>query len=309
MLGDGMAPRFALEDGLVCPACRGELERIETGWTCRACSLEYARTQGFPDFLLGDRFPDTAALRLLEYEERANAACARDYYVPTLVRLLSPASERRPRVLSVGCGTGVDVEILAGAGFDAVGLDCGHRCEAWTRRACSDRLLLARGERAPFRQGLFDAVIMGCVFPHVGVEGDSFEVRPDFRTQRLELAREIARLLKPEGHLLVSSPNRRFPFDLFHRRDPTRRVPRPNRPRDPFLLSFEDYHELFVEGAGCRAIRPLPISGYWGFVNMGARASTRLLRGLLRGWFDAVSSSSVLRQSALSPWLCIDVVR
>jgi SAM-dependent methyltransferase len=143
----------------------------------------------------------------------------------------------------------------------------------------------------------------------VGVEGDSFEVRPDFRTQRLELAREIARLLKPEGHLLVSSPNRRFPFDLFHRRDPTRRVPRPNRPRDPFLLSFEDYHELFVEGAGCRAIRPLPISGYWGFVNMGARASTRLLRGLLRGWFDAVSSSSVLRQSALSPWLCIDVVR
>ncbi len=296
--------------GLVCPVCHGELAHPDAGeWSCQPCERRFGLEEGFPNFMIGERFPDTDSLELLEYEERSNEACARDYCVPTLNRVTPIQSGRAPRVLSVGCGTGVDVEILTAAGYDAVGLDPGFRSEAWPRRACPERYLFARGEHVPFEDGYFDAAIMGCVFPHVGVEGDSFQVAKDYKEQRLELARETTRLLRPGGHLIVSSPNRRFPFDLFHRDDPNRRVPRPSSPSDPFLLSFDDYRELFVDGAGCQGLSPLGIQGYWGFVNMGATFKTRLLRSVLQGWFSGVSSAAALRKSALAPWICVDVVR
>jgi SAM-dependent methyltransferase len=296
------------EELLACPACHGPLEKVAAGWRCAGCERAFGLDDGFPDFVLGSRFPDTDALALLDYEERANEACARGWYLPSLGSLFGRPS-RPPRVLSVGCGTGVDVDVLAESGFDAVGLDCGHRNAAWPRRKQSKRFLLARGEHCPFVPGAFDAVVMGCVFPHVGVEGDSFRVGPHYRERRLELAREMARVLRPGGHLLVSSPNRRFPFDLFHRADPARRIPRPYRPRDPFLLSLSDYRDLFVDGAGCRSVHPLSIRGYWGFVNMGASWPTRVLRSLLRGWFAVASAAEPLRSSALAPWLCVHVVR
>jgi SAM-dependent methyltransferase len=141
------------------------------------------------------------------------------------------------------------------------------------------------------------------------VAGDTFRVRPSYQEDRRALADEVARILRPGGHILVASPNRHFPFDLFHRHDRQRRIPRPYNPRDPFLLSFRDYREFFVGQAGCRAAELLPIVNYWGFVNMGGTLRGRMLRALLRGWFRAVSAIPALRASALSPWLCVHVVR
>jgi len=295
--------------GLACPACHGALVSAAEGWTCVECGGGFGRENGVPNFIVGDRFPDTAALEVAAYEERANEACARRWYVPTIARLTAGMPRGRVRVASVGCGTGVDVEVLADAGFDAVGFDCGHRNQTWPRRRCADRLLLASGLHAPFRDGWFDVVIMGCVFPHVGAVGDSFQVAPRYHEDRLALAREMARIVRAGGHVLVSSPNRRFAFDLFHRHDPHRRVPRRNPARARFLLSLTDYRALFVEGAGCRGIEALSIVDYWGFVNMDISWRTRLLRRLLRTWFQAVSAVPRLRSGPLAPWLCLDVVR
>jgi SAM-dependent methyltransferase len=300
---------LAFEQGLVCPTCRGTLEHTDDGWACTGCAARFRREGGVPNFVVGARFPDQDKLDLLAYEERANFVCAHDFYVPTIARLTAPAAPNRIRVASIGCGSAVDVDVLAEAGFDVVGFDCGFRSAAWSARRQADHLLLANGLHAPFRDGWFDVAIMGCVFPHIGVAGDSFAVAPAYRDDRLALARDVARIVRPGGHVVVSSPNRRFPLDLFHRHDPGRRVPRRTPWRDPFLLSVADYRDLFVGGAGCARVEPLPIAGYWGFVNMGATWRTRLLRAVLRAWFGAVSAVGPLRASPLAPWLCVHVVR
>ena len=296
-------------DLLVCPRCRGELVQESPGWTCRACPATYGFEEGTPNFIVGERFPDADKSVLLAYEERANRACAEQYYVPVIAGLTAGRDRGKVRVVSVGCGSGVDVEVLTEAGFDAIGFDCGYRNEAWPRRHhCADRFLLANGLHAPFENESFDVALTGCVFPHVGVVGDSYTVAPTYRADRLQLAREMTRIVRPGGHLLLASPNRSFPFDLFHRHDYQRRIPRPTRRDDPFLLSLADYAELFREGAGCRVVEAVPTRGYWGFVNMGATWPTWLLRAVLRTWFGLVDARG-LRASVVAPWMCVHVTR
>ena len=76
---------------------------------------------------------------------------------------------------------------------------------------------------------------------------------------------------------MVSSPNRLFLFDIFHGRSPGSYQPRPNWPRDPFLLSVADYRKLFRE-AGCSTAQAQPVEGYWGFIR-----SKHSLKGILLG--------------------------
>ena len=211
-------------------------------------------------------------------------------------------------MLSLGCGTGVDIDRLTAAGFDPVGIDNGNRTAVWPRRAESERLCLANGKHLPFETATFDAVYCGCVFPHVGVEGDSNRVRPDYWAQRLAIAREITRVLKPGGRAMVSSPNRLFPVDLFHGRSPDQPYPRVNVPWSPFLLSAGDYARLFAE-AGCDDAELLPVSNYWGFVRMKRRLRGRLLALPIETVFKAVSARPLraLRGSPLNPWIVMSL--
>jgi hypothetical protein len=142
------------------------------------------------------------------------------------------------------------------------------------------------------------------VFPHVGVEGDTNRVRPDVWHQRAEIAAEITRVLRPNGHVMVSSPNRLFPVDLFHGRSPDQPFPRVNPPWNPFLLSASDYRRLF-DRAGCGRARLLPVTKYWGFIRMKRRISGRMLALPVETLFRLVSTAGLrsLRGSPVNPWL------
>ena len=293
---------------LVCPSCKGPLESDPDRWRCAACGAVYGYAGGFPDLIVGERFEDASDETLLRYEEHSNAHLAENYWIP-LFRRLWPGLDR-PRILSCGCGTGMDVDLLAGAGFDIVGIDCGNRTQVWPRRAHPERLLLANGKNLPFRDQTFDGAFCGCVFPHVGVLGDSNRVGPHFKAERLSLAREMARVLKPGGKIVVASPNRWFPFDIFHGRRPGSYKPRWNWPGNPFLLSLADYRDLFRQ-AGCGAAETLPINRYWGFVR-----SQNSLKGLLLGlpvrfvfWLVSLNALRCLRASPINPWLIVLITK
>jgi SAM-dependent methyltransferase len=286
----------------VCPLCHHTLRFAADQITCVECGAQFEYRDGCPDLVVGGRFDDQLGDVQTRYEEQSNEWLAQRYLIPTLSRMLSGI--RRPRVLSLGCGTGVDIDQLAAHGFDVVGIDCGNRSGVWPRRQHRDRLCLANGMRLPFESASFDAVYCGCVFPHVGVEGDSNRVTADYQQQRAAIAREMGRVLRRGGRAMVSSPNRLFPLDIFHGRSPGHPYPRVNPPWRPFLLSAGDYRRLFA-AAGCGRTELLPVTGYWGFIRMKEKRAGRVLAFPVETVFSLVSTPAfrALRGSPISPWL------
>jgi SAM-dependent methyltransferase len=292
---------FAME--LVCPRCKGDLELAQPKrLDCRACQLKFAKPTGFWDFILGGGFDDAIDDGQKIYESNANADTVRNYWLP-LFRSIWPNPSGRIRILSVGCGVGMDVDLLCEAGFDCFGIDCGHRDSLWSQREQRDHLLLANGKFLPFADASFDAVFCGCVFPHVGVVGDSNVTAPDCVEQRSQLAVEMARVLKPGGRVIVSSPNRWFPADIFHGRDKGGYKPRLNPPTSRFLLSAKDYEHLF-RAAGCGKSTALPVRGYWGFIRASHSLKGRLLSYPVRLLFRLADLPG-LHSSPLNPWLVV----
>lgn len=291
--------------GLVCPSCHDGLLTQAQGYQCGGCSSDFPLLGGYPDLIVGERFEDASDETLLRYEEQSNEDLTRNYWKP-LFRRMWPNGPKRPRLLSVGCGTGVDVDMLCDEGFDSVGIDCGNRTSVWPRRTHGEQLLLANGKHLPFDDASFDAAFCGCVFPHVGVVGDSNITAPDVEEQRRELAREMVRVLRPGGYVIVSSPNRWFPFDIFHGRVPGSYKPRFNPPTSRFLLSAGDYERIF-RAAGTGPASTLPVENYWGFIR-----SRNSLKGVLFGtpvrfvfWLVSRPPFGFLRSSPANPWLVV----
>ena len=61
---------------------------------------------------------------------------------PTFQNLFG-SKVKSPKVLSLGCGTGADIDILCNEGFNGVGIDCGNRTWAWPRREHKDRFFVS----------------------------------------------------------------------------------------------------------------------------------------------------------------------
>lgn len=287
---------------VVCPACHGELlfgEQV----TCADCASIFGFRDGFLDLVIGERFDDSTDEPQKAYEECANEDSARKFWKRLLERETGIAGRR---VLSLGCGTGADVDLLTDEGLDVVGVDCGNRASAWGRRAHRERLILANGLHLPFENESFDAVYCGCVFPHVGVVGDTQTVATGYQAARLALAREMARVLKPSGAIFAASPNRLFPFDLFHGRTAGQYRPLRNHRKNPFLLSVKDYEYLFHE-AGCIKVHAVSIADYWGFIRSRQTLKGYLLGLPVRAWLRAISTAAAkpLYGSSLSPWIVV----
>lgn len=289
----------------VCPACRGALQWTAEDIVCLDCGRAFTYEDGFPNLVLGERFGDVPNPELVAYEEECNLHTAHNYFLPLFLDLFRGA-KRTPRILSLGCGTGADVDLLTAAGLSVMGIDCGARSCAWPHRTQKHQLLLANGKQLPFESGTFDAVYCGCVFPHVGTVDDSHQVRPTYAGERAQLAAEMSRVLRPGGHLIVSSPNRRFPVDIFHGRTKENPFPRYNAASDPFLLSFSDYQNLF-RPADCERFRLLPVEGYWGFVRRKQTMLGRISALPVEAIFRLVShpKATNLRDTVLNPWLVV----
>ena len=291
---------------VACPVCHAQaLAPAHGGLACRACGAGFPVEDGFP-VLLGpgdDRFADATDCCTLDGEEETNRFTTRAYYLPLLARTFP--GRRDLRVLSAGCGIGADVDALREAGIAAWGVDCGGRTAQWHRRTHRDALQIGSVLNLPYADAQFDAVVTGCLLPHIGVEGDTTTVAPDHAARRARAASEMLRVLKPGGLIVTGCPNRLCPADLFHKGQMQGGLVRWHGRDEPFLLSFADFRALFP---GAR-VETLPPAGYWGFHSKRRDPKMWLPVAVLRGWFAILSlpGLGVLRASALNPWLMVAV--
>ncbi|MFN3643628.1 MAG: methyltransferase domain-containing protein [Gemmobacter sp.] len=292
---------------VACPACRSPaLAPGPGGVVCGACGAVYPLEDGFPVLLgPGDaRFADETDCCTLENEEETNRYTTAHYYLPLIARTF--AGRKDLALLSAGCGIGADVDAFRAAGIDAYGVDCGARCSQWGRRVHRAALQIGSVLNLPYGDASFDVIVTGCLFPHIGVEGDSTVVTADHRQKRARVADELMRVLRPGGLIVTGNPNRRCPVDLFHKGQMQGGLMRWHAPDEPFLLSLADYRAFF---AGAARVETLPPARYWGFHSKRRDPKMWVLVGALRAWFAVLSLPGLggLRASGLNPWLMVGV--
>jgi ubiquinone/menaquinone biosynthesis C-methylase UbiE len=101
------------------------------------------------------------------------------------------------RVLDVACGSGFGLEMLASVGARAFGVDyAGETLVEVRQRLPDSSLVRADATRLPLRSASIDQVVSFETIEHV----------PDARA----LVHEVRRVLRPGGHLVLSTPNRAF---------------------------------------------------------------------------------------------------
>ena len=116
-----------------------------------------------------------------------------------LEMILKAAGERiKGQILENGCGVGMYVEHLAPYGEQIIGLeyDFERAAEAGTR---SPNILNAAGESLPLLSNAFDLILSHEVLEHV--QDDAQAVR------------EMVRILKHGGRMVLFVPNRGYPFE------------------------------------------------------------------------------------------------
>lgn len=116
-----------------------------------------------------------------------------------LEMILQAAGERvRGEVLENGCGIGMYAQRLAEAGGHVIGLEYERERAAQARQRV-ERVVNAAGEALPFPDATFDLILSHEVIEHV--EDDAQAVR------------EMVRVLRRGGRLVLFCPNRGYPFE------------------------------------------------------------------------------------------------
>jgi SAM-dependent methyltransferase len=103
------------------------------------------------------------------------------------------------RILVDGCGVGQYVKHLAALGYNTIGLDIDLDRVIAGSQAGVEQLHVAAGEYLPYPDRSFDAILSHEVIEHVN-------------NDRLA-AREMIRVLRPGGRIILFCPNRWYPFE------------------------------------------------------------------------------------------------
>ena len=116
------------------------------------------------------------------------------------LEMIVQAADKRVQgsVLENGCGVGMYVQRLASFGGTVIGLeyDFERAAEAYVNSA---HIVNSAGDFLPFPSSVFDLILSHEVIEHV--EDDRLAVR------------EMVRVLKPGGRIVVFAPNRGYPFE------------------------------------------------------------------------------------------------
>jgi len=114
-------------------------------------------------------------------------------------KICSEVTDRRPRILDVGCGTGANLLMLSKYG-DAEGVDVSEDALAFCQERGLDKVRLGAAEALPYDDGTFDLVTAFDVVEHMDDD--------------LAGLSEMRRVLRPGGRVLLFVPTFMFLWGL-----------------------------------------------------------------------------------------------
>jgi SAM-dependent methyltransferase len=114
-------------------------------------------------------------------------------------KICRQVTDRRPRILDVGCGTGANLLMLSQYG-DAEGVDVSEDALAFCRERGLAKVKLGAAEELPYEDGTFDLVTALDVVEHIDDD--------------LAGLREMRRVLRPGGRVLLFVPTFMFLWGL-----------------------------------------------------------------------------------------------
>ncbi len=157
--------------------------------------------------------PDTTTAEYAEEQTRVNTDKVYSYLIP-LIKKLNVSS-----ILDVGCGLGTMVQALLGKKYEAYGVDLSALGKYWRVQSLPKEHFFVVGPspmKLPFYDNSLGFVYSIGVAEHVGTSDGHAAIRPDYHNIRREWLREIYRVVRLGGFLLIGGPNRNFPIDVAH---------------------------------------------------------------------------------------------
>ena len=246
--------------------------------------------------------PDTTTDEYAANQEAANTRRVIDYLVP----LVKAAGART--VLDVGCGVGAMVRTLLELGYDAYGVDLPGLHRHWSRLELPpDQMYIVDPIRLrlPFAADSLDFAFTLGVIEHVGTSDGMADRLPNYDVIRMAWLREVFRVVRPGGAMLIAGPNRRFPVDVAHgldsRASPIERWMSEKMKAsvhktwgENFLWSYGDI-ERYLHGLPHR-IDPQPIAGF-----LACSRVPGAVRPLVQAYVDHLPKS--LLGTGFNPWV------
>lgn len=151
-----------------------------------------------------------------EYAEdqmEVNEEKVRNYILPYIVKTGSHT------ILDVGCGVGTMVNILTKEGFDTYGVDLIGLAKYWKKQQFDPEHFFVVDPvhfELPFAENSFDFVFTMGVIEHIGTTNGHSDRYENYKEFRKKWLREVFRVVKPGGHMLIGGPNKNFPVDTAH---------------------------------------------------------------------------------------------
>lgn len=296
---------------LVCPSCHSSLNVGDRTAICESCKGVYPVNE-YGYLVLTPRSEEDVFTDLPsntgDYIEAQhfNAERLLEAFLKPLIATLRPTN-----ALDVGCGSGEMVKLLRTCGIACYGIDVLSNSKHWAMAGAEpNSLFCADATSLPFANNSFDFVMSLGVIEHIGTLNGHCTLKKTYIDDRQRYAKEIVRVTRPGGSILIAAPNKLFPVDVQH--GPRDEVS-PEAPIRSFLFKktglnvhkiWGDYHlpsygevrRLFLSHAGARDWEALPLEGYFGF--------GRFKRGFLKP-FASLAEAYVgyLPKFCLDTWL------
>lgn len=172
------------------------------------------RINGFGTLMSGDiKVLDNTTEEYASEQMEGNVDKTRSYLLP----LIDKYDVRT--AVDLGCGVGTMVTELLNHGIDAYGVDLISLNPFWEKMGHDkDRFFFVDPYKfeLPFADNSIDFAFSFGVIEHIGTSDGHADRMTNYHELRKNWLREVYRVLKPGGKMLIGGPNRNFPIDTAH---------------------------------------------------------------------------------------------